>query len=77
MKFEKKSIFAQRLIKARRFKGMRQFDLAEKLCCMEHSVCSWETDKGFPRVETLISIADLFDVSIDWLLGRTDEGGVK
>ncbi len=38
-------------------------------------ILSAETDR-LPRVETLLSIADQENVSVDWLLGRTEEGPV-
>ena len=77
MKFKDKSIFAQRLITARRCKGMIQPDLADAIGTGVNIVCAWENDKFFPRIENLISISDALGVSIDWLVGRTNEGGPK
>lgn len=32
----------------------------------------WETNKRVPKHETLLKISDFFDVSVDYLLGKTD-----
>ncbi|WZY01568.1 helix-turn-helix transcriptional regulator [Bacillus sp. FSL W7-1360] len=34
---------------------------------------NWEYDKANPSPEMLVQIADLYDVSVDYLLGRVDD----
>ncbi len=34
------------------------------------TVCNWECGKTQPDIQSLISLADLYDVSIDYLVGR-------
>lgn len=65
-------IFGQRLKELRNERGLLQKDLAEILGTTNSSVCDWETDRAQPDMETLSKIADYFNVTTDYLLGRTD-----
>lgn len=49
---------------------MTQTQVAEKLKTTQRKVSYWESGKIEPDLDTLISIAELFDVSIDELVGR-------
>lgn len=51
-------------------KGWTQTDLAEKLAVTKGAIALWETNKRNPPLEKLIALADIFDVSTDFLLGR-------
>ena len=51
--------------------GLSVFDLAEKLGLSRNSVYSWK--KSSPKAETLEKVADYFNVSVDYLLGRTEK----
>ena len=53
-------------------KHMSQLSLAMKLNTTQMSISRYETGKREPDLKTLILIADFFDVSIDYLLERTD-----
>lgn len=37
-----------------------------------YAVYTYENGKAFPTVEGLLALAEYFDVSTDYLLGRTD-----
>ncbi|SMO54303.1 helix-turn-helix domain-containing protein [Melghirimyces algeriensis] len=65
--------FSKRLIELRKQRGWTQQDLANKLKISRSTVANYEADRKIPREETLIAIANLFNVSIDYLLGRTDD----
>ena len=52
-------------------KKMTQKDLAKKICVTIGTISNYENDQHFPDVEKLVMIADCFDVTIDYLLGRT------
>lgn len=52
--------------------GWSQEELAEKLYVSRQSVSKWENGQNYPSIETIISISDLFGVTIDELL-RSDE----
>lgn len=61
-----------RLKLLRKQKHMSQLSLAMKLNTTQMSINRYETGKREPDLKTLILIADFFDVSIDYLLERTD-----
>lgn len=52
--------------------GLTQAQLAEKLHTTQRKVSYWENGKIEPDLASLWNIADLFGVSIDELLGRTN-----
>ena len=64
--------FFMRLKLLRKQKHMSQLSLAMKLNTTQMSISRYETGKRKPDLKTLILIADFFDVSIDYLLERTD-----
>lgn len=64
--------FFMRLKLLRKQKHMSQLSLAMKLNTNQMSISRYETGKREPDLKTLILIADFFDVSIDYLLERTD-----
>ena len=65
-------IFADRLLELRKEKGISQAKLAQQLEVSYGVVCYWETDRSEPTAPNLVKIADFFDVSVDYLLGRVD-----
>ena len=44
----------------------------EILCVSGNTVHAWEADKQEPSLGVLVQIADYFEVSLDYLLGRSD-----
>lgn len=64
--------FAERLKSERKKRGWSQDDLAEKLFASRQSVSKWENGQNYPSIEIIISISDLFGLTIDELL-RSDE----
>ena len=57
-------------------KKLQQKDLAQKLNRTPACISSWETGKTEPSIEDLIKLADLLEVSLDFLLGRSDENDI-
>ncbi|MDD7641133.1 MAG: helix-turn-helix transcriptional regulator [bacterium] len=57
-----------RIARLREKSGMTQTVLAQRLGITRASVQSWECGENMPSTERLISIADLFHVSTDYLL---------
>ena len=53
-------------------KGIYQQELADNLNVSKGAVAMWETDKREPDNEMLVKIANYFNTTIDYLLGRTD-----
>ncbi len=59
-----------RLTALRKEKGLTQEQLAEKLGVTNQSVSKWENDINAPDISILITLADLYDTTVDSLLGR-------
>ena len=55
--------------------GLTQKALGEKLGIDGHNVGDWERSKCEPSTDMLIKLADLFNCSIDYLVGREDDFG--
>lgn len=51
---------------------MLQSDLAKALGLGRTTISSYETNKSYPDLDTLIAISHFFHVSTDYLLGLTD-----
>ncbi len=61
-----------RLKELRRQKRVTQLKLALDLNMNQNSISRYENGEREADYATLIAFADYFDVSIDYLLGRTD-----
>lgn len=64
------SIFGDNIKRLRKNKGLKQQELEEILGIKRNSYSDWENGKTEPRFENLVKLADLLDVSLDWLFGR-------
>ena len=62
--------FYVRLKEARQKKGLSQAEAADKLDVSRQAISRWETGKGFPDINFLPLISELYDISIDELLGH-------
>lgn len=67
-------MFAERLKQARKRLGLTQQQAAEALNLATRSYQRYEAINGQcdPPLTTLVAMANLYDVSIDWLLGRDE-----
>ena len=65
--------FEERLAALRKEKGISQADLGEILGVTRWSVLNYEAGKNRPDYEGLMTLADYFEVSLDYLTGRTDQ----
>lgn len=63
-------MFANRIKYLRQSRELNQVQLADKLGVAKQSVSNWENDNIMPSVEMLEKIADFFNVTTDYLLGR-------
>lgn len=61
-----------RLKELRKEKGISQLKLAMDLSANQNTISRYETGEREADYEMLIKIADYFNVSVDYLLGRTD-----
>lgn len=63
--------FGLKLQNLRKEKGLSQEALAERLNVTRQAVSKWETGEGYPEMEKLLLISDLFQVSLDYLMKDT------
>ena len=64
------TIFTERLKELRLKKGLTQKDIADLVHVNRVTYTNWEKGKREPSFENLIKLADLLEVSLDWLFGR-------
>lgn len=60
--------FGARLRKARRERKLTQEQVAEKLGMDFSSISKWENDKAKPSQDNLVTLAELYDVDVRFLL---------
>jgi len=65
-------IFQIRLIEQRKLNNLTQRDVAKHLGITQPSYIRYEKGDAEPSLFNLVKLADLFDVSVDFLLGRDD-----
>ena len=63
----------ERIKQLRKEKGMTQTDLALTLNVTKGTVSTWETNSRVPGFETMNALSDLFQKSIDYIMGRSDD----
>lgn len=63
--------FSERLMQLRKQRGWSQEQLGEQLHVTRQTVSKWETGATTPELNKLIELSELFDLSIDELVGRT------
>lgn len=64
--------FAQRVKQLRKNKHLTGEQLGNILGITKTGISYWENGRSVPDNEMLLKLADFFDVSIDYLLGKTD-----
>ena len=60
--------FGEIIKKLRTDNGLTQDELAEKIHVTRTAISKWESDRGFPNIESLKAISKFFSVSLDELL---------
>ena len=68
-----KKTLGNKIQEIRKSKKITQEELAEKLGVTPQAVSKWETDNSYPDIDLLVEIADLFDYTVDELLGRKNK----
>lgn len=71
-----KVVFAANLIRLRTEAGLTQLQLAEQLNYSDKSVSKWERGDALPDVIVMKAMADLFGVTVDFLITSHDEWNV-
>ena len=65
--------FSERLKNLRKQAHLTQVDVAEKLGISQPAYASWERGAKKPTQDNLVKIAQVLNVSIDYLVGNSDE----
>lgn len=65
--------FGEKLKEARKEAGLSQEQFAEKMGVSRSAVAKWESGKGMPDVPNLKIMAQLLDVSVDYLLDEDEK----
>ena len=69
--------FSERLKELRIEKGQDQRTVAKNIGLSQSAIAQWENNKRTPNADAIIVLADYFDVTTDYLLGRVDIAGAK
>ena len=67
-----KSIVAENIAELRVLNNMTQMELAEKLNYSDKTISKWERAESSPDISVLVKIADIFGVSLDYLVRGRD-----
>ena len=72
-----KSIIAENITALRKGSSMTQIELAEKLNYSDKAISKWERGESVPNITVLKSVADIFGVTIDYLITREHPGEIN
>lgn len=64
--------FGKRLLEARKRKGISQEEMAKHLGTKGPAIGRYERDEMKPSIEVAAKMAEVLDVSLDYLVGKTD-----
>ena len=53
-------------------RGLNQVEFAQAMGVSKQCVSNWENDNVMPSIEMLVKIADYFNVTTDYVLGRNE-----
>lgn len=65
--------FSERLKKLRKDTGLTQVDVASKLGISQQAYASWERGVKKPTQDNLVKIAQILNVSVDYLVGNSQD----
>lgn len=64
--------FKDILKQLRQDKGVSQKEVAKALNVSDDSIYNWEKGRSEPSINELINLADYFNVTVDFLIGRVE-----
>lgn len=64
--------FNKKLQELRKQEGLTQEDLAQKLYVSRAAISKWESGRGYPNIDSLKAIANLFSITVDELLSGNE-----
>ena len=69
--------FNEKLLELRKKEGFSQEELAEKVNVSRQSVSKWESGQSTPEMDKLILLSNIFNISIDELVGKESINNLK
>ena len=66
-------VLNENIKKLRVARGLNQVEFAKILGVSKQCVSNWENDNVMPSIEMLVKIADFFNVTTDYILGRNEK----
>ena len=69
---ELREIIGQNLTELRKQKGYTQISLAEKLNYSDKAISKWEKGTSLPSIDVLLDLANLYGVTLDYLVKEGD-----
>lgn len=69
-------MITEKLRELRKLKGISQEELGTILHVSQRCYASWEQGRTEPNIEMLVKLADIFECSVDYLLGRANDIGL-
>lgn len=70
-------MFSDILVELAQSRGVTMYELSQKTNIPQSLLSNYKNGKKKPALENIIKLADFFDVSTDYLLGRTDNPNVS
>ncbi|MBQ3115464.1 MAG: helix-turn-helix transcriptional regulator [Clostridia bacterium] len=67
--------FYDRFSELRAESGLTAPEIATRLNFSKNLIYAWEHKRAQPNIETLVKLARIFNVTVDYLIGNTDELG--
>ena len=65
-------LLGKRIKSLRKEKGLTQEELGKRINVTKVSICCYEKDNRVPTLETLLALADVFNVDINYFLGNDE-----
>lgn len=69
--------FGEKLRQLREQSGLTQEQLAQKIYVTRTAISKWETDRGYPGIDSLKQLSGIFVVNIDYLMSPDNGEGAK
>ncbi len=69
------SSYGQRIRELREERGLSLMSLAKAIGVSDTAICKWENQLAEPKLSYILRMADFFNCSADFLMGRSDELG--
>ena len=62
--------FSEKLFELRKKSGLSQEELADKINVSRQTISKWEMNQSSPEMDKLVNLSEIFNISIDELVGN-------